>query len=53
MIVSARVGGDEEVQDADKTISVSWAMGLGSGEEEVQEKAERLGEQKAKVLEPG
>lgn len=43
----------EEVQDAEKSISVSWDMGLGSGEEEVQEKTERLGEQRVKVLETG
>ena len=53
MIVPAKVGEDEEVQDAEKSISVSRDMGLGSGEEEVQEKTEGLGEQRAKVLETG
>lgn len=53
MIVPAKAGEDEEVQDAEKRISVSWDMGLGSREEEVQEKTERLGEQRAKVLETG
>lgn len=53
MIVPAEVGEDEEVQDAEKSISVSRDMDLGSGEEEVQEKTEGLGEQRAKVLEMG
>ena len=53
MIVPAEVGEDEEVQDAEKSISLSCDMGLGSGEEEVQEKTESLGEQRAKVLETG
>lgn len=34
MIVPAKVGEDEEVQDAEKSISTSRDMGVGSGEEE-------------------